>query len=259
MKLIELNLEKINKLYFKYMVNRPVLCIIALFCFVGMYGETNDLYTFNYSDPLAGKSIGVFGDSYVRNHREPYEKTWHYKFAKKHGMDYYNYGRNGSAVAIDRERFGPAMYKRLGEMRDSLDYIIVIAGHNDASLLDTIGIDNYKEKLGVLCEGLIEKYPKAHILFFTRWTCKDFEGSASQEVVDATIDVCGRHSIPVFDAARRGNIYAQSDSFREIYFQNEGHGDTAHLNEAGHDRFLPVAENFILQYVEAPEDGKIKD
>lgn len=202
----------------------------------------------NTVDPLAGKRIGVIGDSYVRNHREPFEKTWHYKFAKKHGMEYYNYGRNGNCVAMDRSRFGEAMYKRYKEMSDSLDCIIVIAGHNDASLLDSIGIDNYREKLAILCEGLIEKYPAANIFFFTRWTCPDFEGSPSQQVVDATIDVCGNYSIPVFDAARRGNIFAQSDAFRSIYFQNAGVNDHAHLNEAGHDRFLPIAESFILQY-----------
>ena len=201
------------------------------------------------SGPLTGKRLGVFGDSYVRNHKEPFEKTWHYKFAKKHGMEYQNYGRNGSAVAIDRERFGPAMYKRYKEMPDSLDYIIVIAGHNDAALLDTIGIDNYKEKLSILCEGLIDKYPTSKIFFFTRWTCKDFAGSASEQVVDATIDVCGNYSIPVFDAARKGNIFAQSDAFRAVYFQNKGVNDHAHLNEEGHERFLPVAESFILQYV----------
>ena len=27
--------------------------------------------------PLEGKRIAVFGDSYVRNHREPVENTWH--------------------------------------------------------------------------------------------------------------------------------------------------------------------------------------
>ena len=47
------------------------------------------------SDPLYGKRIGVIGDSYVRNHREPVEYTWHYKFAKKHGMQYFNYKSNG--------------------------------------------------------------------------------------------------------------------------------------------------------------------
>ena len=61
--------------------------------------------------------------------------------------------------------------------------------------------------------------------------------------------VCGNHGIPVFDAARRSGIHADSDRFRACYFQNGGRGDTAHLNSAGHDRFLPVAEAFILQYV----------
>ena len=174
------------------------------------------------SDPLYGKRIGVIGDSYVRNHREPVEYTWHYKFAKKHGMQYFNYGRNGNCVAMPRARFGEAMYKRYKEMTDSLDYVVVIAGHNDASLLDSIGIDNYKEKLGILCEGLIEKYPSAKLFFFTCWTRKKFSGSAAEKVVDATLEVCGRYSIPVFDAARKGNIFAQSDAFRKIYFQNEG-------------------------------------
>lgn len=200
------------------------------------------------NDPLQGKRIGVLGDSYVRNHKEPVENTWHYKFARKHGMEYFNYGRNGNCVAMPRARFGEAMYKRYQEMTDSLDYVVVIAGHNDASLLDSIGIDTYKEKLAILCEGLIEKYPSAKLFFFTCWTRKNFAGSPAEQVVDATLEVCGRYSIPVFDAARRGNIFAQSDAFRKIYFQNGGVKDTAHLNAKGHDRFLPCAEAFILQY-----------
>lgn len=224
-----------------------LLAAAALLCCTALFSQPRQLPA--PKDPLAGKRLGVLGDSYVRNHREPYERTWHYKFAQKHGMEYYNYGRNGSCVAMDRERFGPALYKRYTEMRDSLDYVIVVGGHNDASLLDSIGIDRYKEKLAVLCEGLIERYPTAQIFFFTRWTCPDFAGSASEQVVDATIEVCGRYSIPVFDAARKGNIFAQSDAFRAIYFQNGGKNDHAHLNEAGHDRFLPVAEGFLMQYL----------
>ena len=202
-----------------------------------------------HADPLRGKRIGIIGDSYVRNHQEPVENTWHYKFARKHGLEYYNYGINGNCVSVSRESYyGEAMYLRYKEMRDSLDYIVVIAGHNDASLLDTIGIERYKEKLAILCEGLIEKYPTAKIFFFTCWTQKNFVGSNFQKVVDATLEICGAHSIPVFDSARRGNIFAQNDRFRQIYFQNQGRGDRAHLNARGHDRFLPCAEAFLLQY-----------
>lgn len=120
-------------------------------------------------DPLKGKKIGFIGDSYVRNHREPVENAWHYKFAKKHQMEYFNYGRNGNCIALDLKQWGTGMYQRYKDMRDDLDYVVVIAGHNDAShgRIDSIGIDTFKERLVILCEGLIEKYPNAQLFFFT--------------------------------------------------------------------------------------------
>ena len=202
---------------------------------------------------LEGAKIGILGDSYVRNHREPVENTWHYKFAKKHRMEYYNYGRNGNCIALDLKQWGTGMYQRYQEMRPDLDYVVVIAGHNDASRgrLDSIGITTFKERLGILCRGLIERYPHARLFFFTPWTCDDFQGSPRQRVVDAMLEVCGSYGIPVFDAARCSNIFATSEQFRKIYFQGGKGTDTAHLNARGHDRFLPVAENFILQHVVA--------
>lgn len=200
------------------------------------------------ADPLAGKSIGVLGDSYVRNHREPVENTWHSKLARKHSMRYFNYGRNGNCISVDLKRWGTGMYRRYADMADSLDYVVVIAGHNDAARLDSIGIGLFRERLAVLCEGLIEKYPRASIMFFTPWTCEHFEGSNRQKVVDAMLDVCGSYGIPVFDAARRSGIHAASRAFRSRYFQGGGGRDTAHLNSRGHDRFLHVAEAFILSH-----------
>lgn len=196
---------------------------------------------------LKGKRIGVIGDSYVRNHKRPVEETWHYAFAQKHGMKYLNYGRNGNSIAYSSPRWGEAMYSRYKVMADNLDYVIVIAGHNDAYKLDSIGgIGKFKERMEILCKGLVDRYPAAKIFFFTRWTCKDFKGSDSEKVVDAMIEVCGNHSIPILDCTRKGGIYADNDAFRKIYFQ--GSNDTAHLNKKGHQRFLRVAENFILQY-----------
>ena len=137
------------------------------------------------------------------------------------------------------------------DMRDDLDYVVVIAGHNDASQgrLDSIGVDTFKERLRILCEGLIEKYPHARLFFFTPWACKDFVGSPRQTVVDAMLEVCGSYGIPVFDAARFSNIFVTSEQFRKIYFQGGKGTDTAHLNARGHDRFLPVAEHFLLPYM----------
>ena len=202
------------------------------------------------SNGLKGKQIGVLGDSYVRNHREPIENTWHYKFAKKHQMQYFNYGRNGNCIALDLERWGTGMYKRYADMKDSLDYIIVIAGHNDAvtGRIDSIGVDVFKERLSILCCGLITKYPSAKIFFFTPWTCENFAGSLRQQVVDIMLEVCGSYGIPVFDAARHSNVFAADEQFRKLFFQGGTGTDHAHLNAIGHDRFLPVAEHFLLQY-----------
>lgn len=216
---------------------------------IGLQGRAQAVEA-NADDELRGKRIGVIGDSYVKNHKEPVAYTWHYKFAQKHGMEYLNYGRNGNSIAYSSPRWGEAMYLRYKEMADNLDYVLVIAGHNDAFKLDSIGgIEPFKEKMDMLCRGLIEKYPAAKIFFFTRWTCKNFLGSDSEKVVDAMLEICGKYSIPILDCARKGGIYAESDAFRAIYFQkSKNNTDTAHLNAKGHDRFLKVAENFILQY-----------
>ena len=48
------------------------------------------------TDELKGKRLGIIGDSYVKNHKEPVKNTWHYKFAEKHGMEYLNYLRFAS-------------------------------------------------------------------------------------------------------------------------------------------------------------------
>ncbi len=224
--------------YFKIRINhtmkRLVLPLFLTFAF---------LHAAAQSVALQGKRMAVIGDSYVRNHQEPVENTWHWKFAQKHGMTYLNYGRNGACVSMDRTRFGKALCHRYMEMADSLDLIIIIAGHNDAALLDSIGLDLYREKCAEVCRGLIERYPEARICWFTPW-CND--NPHFKMVVDATIETCGDYGIPVFDAYRNSNIFARNEAFRKLYFQ-KGKNDRAHLNDKGHDRFLPLAEEFILR------------
>ena len=218
-------------------MRKYILSLLIISSTLSMYAQ---------SDSKSIYRIGVIGDSYVKNHREPIEYTWHYKFAKKHGMKYYNYGRNGNCVSIDLKTWGPSMVNRYKEMNDSLDIVVVVAGHNDATRMDsTISIDLYRDKCTELCKGLIEKYPQSYIFWFTPWanTSPGFE-----KVVRTTKEVCGSMGIPVFDSYHNSNIFALSDQFRDIYFQG-GKSDHAHLNNKGHDRFLPVAENFIMQYI----------
>ena len=200
---------------------------------------------------LQGKKIGVIGDSYVRNHRDPIEYSWHYKFAQKYGMQYYNYGKNGNCIALDLQKWGNGMYKRYAYMNDSLDYIVIIAGHNDASQgrLDSIGVDLFKERLSVMLSGMRKKYPNGQIFFITPWRCENFTGSPRQRTIEAIKEVCAKYDVPVFDASRDSNIEADSFDFRKKYFQGGKGTDTAHLNAKGHDLFLPVAEQFLLQHI----------
>lgn len=53
----------------------------------------------------------------------------------------------------------------------------------------------------------------------------------------------------LFLTAPEKEEFMQVMIIRKIYFQNsKNNTDTAHLNEKGHERFLKVAESFILQY-----------
>jgi hypothetical protein len=107
--------------------------IIALLTASSIYSQqTNNT---DVAEALKGKTINVIGDSYVANHKRPRSESWHSKLAQKFGMVYNNYGRNGGCVAFDRTKdgFGPSLMVRHKEMAKDADFILIIAGHNDAA------------------------------------------------------------------------------------------------------------------------------
>jgi hypothetical protein len=131
-------------------------------------------------------------------------------------------------------------------MDDNADMIVVVGGKNDYNLQQPIA--DFKTNLAVLCQGLINKYIGKKICFFTPWCTQDWSTESWTikliEYVDAIKEVCGNYSIPVFDSSRNGGIYAFDAAFRIAYFQ--GDSDVSHLNNAGHDLFLPKGESFLL-------------
>lgn len=195
--------------------------------------------------PLYGKTIIVFGDSYVQNAANPIEETWHYKLARKYNMEYHNWGRNGSCVAYEwkSDVFGPPMYERYTALPDTADYVIVIGGHNDAVLMHRYGegTEFFRSKLDILCQGLKEKFPTAKICFVTPWNVPQ---PMYKETAEAIEEVCGENGIPVFNSVINSGITPRFRGFRSIYFQSPD--DVAHLNAKGHDLFLPRIEPFLL-------------
>ena len=204
------------------------------------------------ADAYGQKVLNVIGDSYVANHRRPKEEAWHSKLAEKMGYTYNNYGRNGSCVAFDRTHdgkynFGPAMWVRYTAMEPSADYVLIIAGHNDADKVkeNADSLRMFADSLEVLLSGIEKLCPKARIGYVTPWYV-DRPGFAP--VCKVIKKVCKRHGVLVLmNYDKKSIIRVRDAEFRKRYFQ--GADDTAHLNAEGHDLFLPVAEKWFLKYV----------
>lgn len=200
-----------------------------------------------------GRTMVVFGDSYVRNHRRPYSEAWHARVAERLGMNYRNYGRNGSSIAFDRTRqgFGPSMLVRYREMTDTADVVLVIAGHNDASMAkdnpDSLLL--VRQAIDSLCRCLRAKYPHAAIGFVTPWAV---ERPGFAQVVQMLRQACAEHGFPLLDATLTSGIRPMDEDFRRRYFQ--GPNDQAHLNAQGHALLLDWGETFVRQLLEQPSD-----
>lgn len=201
-------------------------------------------------DTLSVKRMSVLGDSYVANHRRPYQEAWHYLAAQQLGMEYQNLGRNGSCVAWNREPdgFGPSMLERYEQLDSEADLVIVIAGHNDAGYVgeskDSLRI--FRDAMERLIDGIRAHCPHARVAWVTPWYV-DREGF--RQVVKCIRKVCKRKGVPVLNNyAADCCIKVRDEEFRRRFFQ--GAKDTAHLNAAGHRLFLPIGLNFIKEVME---------
>lgn len=201
---------------------------------------------------MAQEVMNVIGDSYVANHRRPKEEAWHFKLAQERGYKYNNYGKNGSCVAFDRTHdgkynFGPAMWQRYKAMDPDADYVIIIAGHNDADKVrenkDSLAM--FRDSLEVFLAGIKQLCPKARIGYVTPWYV---DRPGFKEVCAAIKKACKRHKIPVlWNYTDKCIIKVRDAEFRKKFFQ--GPNDTAHLNGEGHDLFLPVAKEWFDKYL----------
>lgn len=208
--------------------------------------------------PLYRKKIAVIGDSYVQNHVGSIADTWHYRLAQKYQMHYLNYGRNGNRMVIPRPANGVEILKRYTEIPADVDYLVVVAGHNDAyAIMRLNGQDivtettpeiaakretmlaQFKSGCRELCAKLKERYPRAKIAFVTPWAVDRPFFPQIIETIKAETAAAG---IPCFDASSAG-INPNDAAVRKRYFQSEK--DDAHLNPAGHGVMLEAIEGFF--------------
>lgn len=220
--------------------------IAYLIMILGIAGISAQSYAAKDEEITQGKRIVVLGDSYVRNHRRPWSESWHSMAAEKLGMYYLNFGRNGSSIAFDRTKdgFGPAMTERYLTMPREADYILLIAGHNDAEIVgrDASKMDAFKAGLERLLSGLKKRYPAVKIGYVLPW---HVDRPGFSEVIAEIEQCCAKYSIPVFDPGKECSINVNDAEFRAKYFQNKGVNDTAHLNAEGHALIVDKGIAFI--------------
>lgn len=197
--------------------------------------------------------MNVIGDSYVANHRRPFEESWHYKLAKENGFSYENYGRNGNCVAFNRtndngKNWGEAMVVRYKVLNQRADYVIIIAGHNDADKIknNPDSLRMFRDSLDIFLTEVESHCPNAKIGYVTPWYV---DRPGFKQVCKAIKKVCKKHHIPVlWNYDKKCVIKVRDAEFRKKYFQ--GVNDTAHLNEKGHDLFLPIARKWFEKSIE---------
>lgn len=203
---------------------------------------------------LTGKTMVALGDSLFYGHKLGPEQTWLHFLGEKHGMTVYNHGMNGNTVAYVEGSSEP-MCRRYKDMEDA-DYVVVLGGANDRNQNVPMGpLDSHDEKtfhgaLRVLIEGLIEKYPKARILFMTNYNRRPENniGLSDRDYVDAMLRITAEYSIPCFDNYRSCGISFQNPAHSA--WMDEGvvrNGEpNLHFSLEAYEWLMPKYEQLIL-------------
>lgn len=203
---------------------------------------------------LTGKTMVALGDSLFYGHKLGTEHTWLALLAKQHDMTVFNHGVNGNTMAYVEGASEP-MCRRFRDMEDA-DYVVVLGGANDRNQNVPMGpFDSHDEKtfigaLRILIEGLIEKYPKARILFMTNYNRrpKNDIGLSDRDYVDAMLAITAEYSIPCFDNYRRLGISFQNpahSAWMDEGVVREGKPNL-HFSAEAYEWMLPKYEQLIL-------------
>ena len=187
---------------------------------------------------LKGKTIVAIGDSLFHGSKDCQGNTWLEMMARRNEMTLYNYGQNGSTVAIQHreEQPLPPMCVRYADMADGADYVVVLGGANDKRLhiplggVDSTNPETFCGALNQLIAGITKKYPKARVLFMThynRWPTKNDIGLYDIDYVEAMKAVCAVWSVPCFDNYHNCGISFQNPAHSEWMDEGIVRGDGA--------------------------------
>lgn len=218
-----------------------------------------------YYNEMEGLKLVAIGDSYFYGGGADNDDTWVNRLGAKYGMQYYNYGINGSTVSNYVAEQNP-MVDRYADMVDGADIVIFEGGRNDYNVsapMGEIGNTDTTTFLGAvqtMLAGLMEKYPNALIVCVTPWDLVDLDatGLTSNKVNEAglrTEDYANAFADYV-DSLQNDRVIAirsfdndvmpvfmGNATFRDLFCVSEN--DISHLNKDGHKLVLPWFEAVI--------------
>ena len=205
------------------------------------------------SSPLNGQKLLAIGDSFVKGHTLSEDKTWVSKIAQRNSMTKYVYATNGVSLAYAAGQSSTALVNTMSTITaqvPSADYVLLLAGHNDANpdlnggsaipIGENTDLQNtsFKGALNQTINALLNAYPTAKILFLTPFNRRGIE----EPYVEAMKEICGIWCIPCFDNYHSSGICFQSDAQSNVYELSA----SLHLNEAGQERISKLYESILV-------------
>ena len=189
--------------------------------------------------PCYGKSLGCLGDSITQgvgnnNH------SWVDAMKGMCGFkSVYNYGVSGNTIE--------QMYDRINTMENTLDYITLLGGTNNALWSNSQSISDFKASFDSLVSSIIEKYPTSKVLgiippkynYSADDVTRNWNVSTSPnnlkliDFVNAEIEIYSKYSVPIVNLFSGCNIQPDINA-QKIALMPDG----VHPNQKGYFDFI---------------------